>query len=154
MAEPGPASRVHGDYHLGQVMRTDRGWYILDFEGEPARPLDQRLRPASPFKDVTGMLRSIDYAARFALGEWEGPSERVRARADAWERHNRAAFVTGYLGVEGIDRLLPPEGDRPLVLAAYELDKALYELDYERAYRPGWVAIPAGAIVRVMARLA
>jgi maltokinase len=157
VADPGPATRVHGDYHLGQVMRTDSGWYVLDFEGEPARPLHERLRPASPFKDVTGMLRSLDYASRFALGESVlGESAATQSehlsRAVAWEQHNRRAFLAGYLDVEGVDELLPPEAGRELVLAAYELDKALYELDYELAYRPTWVPIPAGAIARILAR--
>src|SRR6202022_1791052 len=67
--DPGPAIRVHGDYHLGQVMRTDTGWYVLDFEGEPARPMEERLRPTSPLKDVTGMVRSLHYAAHFVLLE-------------------------------------------------------------------------------------
>lgn len=155
LGSPVPTQRVHGDYHLGQVMRTDRGWYILDFEGEPARPLGQRLRPASPLKDVTGLLRSLDYAARFALGEAAGGEIGPAGRADAWERHNGAAFLDGYLAVEGVDSLLPAGGsERQLVLGAYELDKALYELDYEAAYRPAWVPIPAGAIVRILSRLA
>jgi maltokinase len=154
VVDPGPASRVHGDYHLGQVMRTDRGWYILDFEGEPARPLDQRMRPASPLKDVTGLLRSLDYAARFALGEATGGEVGPAERAAAWERHNGAAFLDGYLAVEGVGALLPTGSERELVLGAYELDKALYELDYESAYRPAWMPIPAGAIVRILSRLA
>jgi maltokinase len=150
---PGPAQRVHGDYHLGQVMRTDAGWYVLDFEGEPARPVEQRIVPASPLKDVAGMLRSFDYAARFALGERTSTAPDVDARAEAWEGHNRAAFLDGYLAVPGAAGLLGPEADRDVVLAAYELDKALYELAYERAYRPTWAAIPAGAIARILARL-
>jgi maltokinase len=152
VADPGPAARVHGDYHLGQVMRTDTGWYVLDFEGEPARPLEERLLPASPLKDVTGMLRSLDYAARFALGEAAVDDAPVD-RAVAWEAHNRAAFLDGYTRAAGIGDLLPPPTDRALVMAAYELDKALYELDYEAAYRPAWVPIPAGAIARIVQRL-
>ncbi len=153
VTDPGPAVRVHGDYHLGQVMRTDGGWYVLDFEGEPGRPVDQRLRPASPLKDVTGMLRSLDFAARFALGT-AGAGIAPRDRAGAWEGHNRAAFMAGYLGVDGVEALLPQDPGRDLVLAAYELDKALYEIAYEAAYRPSWVAIPAGTIARIVARLA
>jgi maltokinase len=152
VTDPGPAVRVHGDFHLGQVMRTDGGWYVLDFEGEPARPLDQRLLPASPLKDVTGMLRSLDYAARFGLGESAGGAGSPE-RAEAWEAHNRQAFLSGYLGVEGVEALLPEAPGRELVLAAYEMDKALYELDYEAAYRPTWVPIPAGAIARILQRL-
>ncbi len=149
--DPGPAQRVHGDYHLGQVMRTDGGWYVLDFEGEPARASDERLRPASPLKDVTGMLRSIDYAARFALGERSEPA--LAARADAWEAHNRDAFLAGYRATAGVGSLIPSGAPFHLALSAYELDKALYELDYERSYRPTWAAIPAGAITRIVARL-
>jgi maltokinase len=152
VTDPGPAVRVHGDYHLGQVMRTDSGWYVLDFEGEPARPLHQRLLPASALKDVTGMLRSLDFAARFALVDSAGGGLDAATRADAWERHNRAAFLAGYLDVDGVDELLPGLEERDLVLAAYELDKALYELDYEAAYRPTWVPIPAGAIGRILDR--
>ena len=153
LRNPGPASRVHGDYHLGQVMRTDGGWYVLDFEGEPARPVHERLRPASPLKDVTGMLRSIDYAARFALGDFGGGEGAPLERADAWEQHNRHAFLAGYFDTDGIDSLLPGPSERELVLAAYELDKALYELDYELAYRPAWAPIPSAAIARILQRL-
>jgi len=154
VADPGPATRVHGDYHLGQVMRTDSGWYILDFEGEPARPLHERLRPASALKDLTGMLRSLDYASRFALAEFTGTESSREAWATAWEQHNRRAFMDGYLDTDGVEAVLPAEDGRELVLAAYELDKALYELTYEQAYRPAWVPIPAGAIAGILARLA
>jgi maltokinase len=155
LRDPGPALRVHGDYHLGQVMRTDGGWFVLDFEGEPARPFHERTRPSSAMKDVTGMLRSLDYAARFVLREREStdPDDGV-ARADAWEAHNRAAFLDGYLSVGGIDGLLAAPGEtRELVLAAFELDKALYELRYEQAYRPTWVDIPTQAIGRILSRI-
>jgi maltokinase len=158
---PGPALRVHGDYHLGQVMRTDGGWYVLDFEGEPARPFEQRVRPSSVMKDITGMLRSLHYVSRFAFGNRDGTRQREDsarieelARAVAWEDHNRTAFLDGYRSTEGVAGLLAddPE-DRDLVMAAFELDKALYELDYEQAYRPDWVDIPRHAIGRVLGRL-
>ncbi|MDQ6839315.1 MAG: phosphotransferase [Actinomycetota bacterium] len=149
VAAPGPALRVHGDYHLGQVMRTDTGWYVLDFEGEPARPVTERITPASPAKDVAGMLRSFHYASRFATRERSGfEQQALGVRARAWEDHNREAFVGGYRSIEGIDALLPGNGVD--LLAAYELDKALYELDYERAYRPDWVDIPNDAVVRIL----
>lgn len=154
VGDPGPAVRVHGDYHLGQVMRADGGWYVIDFEGEPARPVEERLEPASPFKDVAGMLRSLDYAARFGLQERGGvDGEGLAGAAASWAAHNGAAFVDGYLGQDGVERLLPAAGDREAVLAAYELDKALYELDYERAYRPAWEPIPRAAIARITDRL-
>ena len=155
VSQPGPAIRVHGDFHLGQVMRADSGWYVLDFEGEPARPLEERLQPTSALKDVAGMLRSFDYAARFALQErGTADAEGLGAAAGAWASHNGAAFVAGYLDQDGIDSLLPPDVDREAVLAAYELDKALYELGYERAYRPAWEAIPRAALARITDRLA
>lgn len=151
--DPGPAIRVHGDYHLGQVMRTDTGWYVLDFEGEPARPIHERQAPTSPFKDVTGMLRSFQYAAHFALLEREDHEmSQLAGLAEAWESRNRQAFLDGYLGTEGIAALLPEGFDtRAAVSLAFELDKALYELDYERAYRPDWVSIPGSAIQRLLA---
>ncbi len=150
--DAGPAIRVHGDYHLGQVMRTDKGWYVLDFEGEPARPKAERLLPSSPLKDVTGMLRSFQYAAHFVLLERDDAERRrLEPTAEAWEAHNRAAFLDGYLSTPAIDELLPvtQEGLAAVTLA-FELDKALYELAYEQAYRPGWVEIPRTAIRRVL----
>ncbi len=150
--EPGPAFRVHGDYHLGQVMRTDAGWYVLDFEGEPARSMEERSLPSSPLKDLTGMLRSFHYAARFALrARSDDELDGLEPAAQAWEEHNCAAFVDGYLGEKGIDALLPAEPWRAAVEMAYELDKALYELGYERSYRPDWVDIPLAAVERLIA---
>lgn len=147
----GPAIRVHGDYHLGQVMRTDSGWYVLDFEGEPERTLEERRRPWPALKDVAGMLRSFDYAAGAGLAE-RVPSERedLRGRARSWDEANRAAFLGGYRSVDGIAALMP-EGDvagkaTAELMAYFELDKALYELAYERGHRPDWEWIPRSAI--------
>jgi maltokinase len=149
--DPGPACRVHGDYHLGQVMQTDDGWYVLDFEGEPARSLSERTLRASPLKDISGMMRSFDYAARFALnGRQTSEQAELVSRAEAWEARNRQAFLEGYHAVEGVERLLPGAESLPAVLLAYELDKALYELDYERAHRPEWVSLPMHAINRLL----
>ena len=149
-----PAIRVHGDLHLGQVMRADAGWFVLDFEGEPARPVAERRLPWPAAKDVAGMLRSFAYAAAAALYERESSErEELAVRALAWERRNREAFLDGYGAVEGIDSVLPAEGpgstaDRDLI-AFFELDKALYEVAYERAHRPDWESIPMAAIERL-----
>ncbi len=151
VSDPGPGIRVHGDYHLGQVMRTDMGWYVLDFEGEPGRPVEERTRPASVFKDVTGMLRSLHYASRHALVEravadW---AEMVPA-ARMWESHNRQAFLEGYRRHPEVSQLLPDAEVAAAVMTAYELDKCLYELDYELLHRPEWVAIPLDALERLV----
>jgi maltokinase len=149
--DPGTYTRVHGDYHLGQVMRTDGGWRVLDFEGEPTKPLEERIRPSSPLKDVGGMLRSFHYAARHVLGEHR-PAEwdDLLPLASAWEVRNRQAFLDGYQEVVGIEAMLPDPASAPVVLAAFELDKALYELDYELAHRPEWVTIPLDALDRLI----
>ena len=132
------AVRAHGDYHLGQVMRSDNGWYVLDFEGEPNRPLEERQRPISVLKDVAGMLRSLQYASRFALRERaESDPALLEQLARAWEDRNGAAFLRGYYETKGIEDLLPPEvEDREAVRVAFELDKALYELGYEAGLSP------------------
>jgi maltokinase len=152
MGSPGVALRVHGDYHLGQVMRTDTGWYVLDFEGEPARPLDERRERSSPLKDVAGMLRSFHYATAVALREREEfELEALSVKAAAWEQRNRDAFLDGYFNTDGVAELLPPSSDDVLAaLAAWELDKAVYEVAYERNHRPDWVEIPEAAITRLL----
>jgi maltokinase len=132
-------------------MQTDTGWYVLDFEGEPARPLSERRVRTSPLKDVSSMLRSFDYAARYALTERSvAEIAGLEPLAEAWEVHNRQAFLEGYRDIVGIDSLLAGPDSTPAVLLAYELDKALYELDYERAHRPEWVPLPLGAIRRLV----
>ena len=149
LADPGPAIRTHGDYHLGQVMRTDAGWYVLDFEGEPDRPLEERQRPTSPLRDVAGMLRSLHYASAVALTERDG--DEFAEAAAAWEARNRQAFLDGYLPVGGQGRAScpPTEASVDAVLAAFELEKAVYELSYERAHRPDWEHIPLTALRRL-----
>jgi maltokinase len=146
--DAGSAIRVHGDYHLGQVLRTDAGWYVLDFEGEPARSLEERRRPTSPLKDVAGMLRSFHYAASVARTERDEYA--LEELAAAWEDRNRKAFLRGYLKAAGPGAILPPDEDSAgVVLAAFELEKAAYELAYERAYRPDWEPIPLAALRRL-----
>jgi len=146
--DAGTSVRIHGDYHLGQVLRTDAGWFVLDFEGEPLRPLEVRRRPTSPLRDVAGMLRSFHYAAAVALRQWnDDGDDEVSFLADAWERHNAFAFLEGYAAAEGIDELLPnDEVARTVVRRAFELEKAVYEVRYERAHRPEWVGIPLSAV--------
>jgi maltokinase len=153
IADPGPAIRVHGDYHLAQVLRTDAGWYVLDFEGEPARPLAERTHPSSPLKDVTGMLRSLSYASAVALSYQE---DDLSDLGRAWEARNREAFITGYLrkAVEAEPILPTDPAVRSAVQAAFELDKALYEVAYERANRPDWAHIPLGAVQRLTSEAA
>jgi len=151
--DPGACIRIHGDYHLAQTMRTDAGWYILDFEGEPALPLEERRKPSSPLRDVAGMLRSFHYAAEVALAERGGGSddEELRALGGRWEQHVSEAFREGYFAHEGIDALLPATNrDREIVLNAFILAKAVYEIGYELAHRPEWVRIPLAAVSRLV----
>lgn len=147
----GPAIRIHGDLHLGQVLRADTGWYLIDFEGEPARPLAERVLPSSPLRDVAGMLRSFHYAAE--VGRWEGAHDDEAAQAEAaeWESRARDQFLEGYFETEGIDTLLPDDDTRDALLQGFELDKATYEVAYEVSYRPTWVPIPMRAIERLLA---
>jgi maltokinase len=152
--------RIHGDYHLGQVLKAPGGdgrWIVIDFEGEPARPLQERRRLASPLQDVAGMLRSFDYAAfsPLVLGEdpdTPGPTRDELARfegpAAAWIEACRRAFLDGYLAVAGDDG--PAGGDAELLLRAFELDKAVYEVMYEARHRPPWLQIPLGGIRRLL----
>jgi len=142
----GLAIRVHGDYHLGQVIRTDEGWKIIDFEGEPAGEVEARLRRSSPLRDVAGMLRSFDYAAAAALAERMRPHDplwsQLSAAGEAWAVANRDALWAAYLERVDGTSLLPAGGDALVVRRAFEVSKAVYEVGYELGHRPGWVGIP------------
>lgn len=144
MGTPGMAIRVHGDLHLGQTLLTDSGWRIIDFEGEPARPLPERRAKHSPLRDVAGLLRSVAYAP---------PAARLQRGAEVpedWEARARAVFLDGYL--DAIDPVLLPATRREVdhLLAIYELEKAVYELNYELNNRPDWVGIPVAGIARLL----
>jgi maltokinase len=140
--------RIHGDYHLGQVLRVSDAWMVIDFEGEPARPIEERRRLASPLQDVAGMLRSFDYAAFQPLVVGQTELAAGDGRATAWIEANRAAFLEGYVGVAGDAGWLA--GDHELLLRALELDKAVYEVMYEARHRPAWLQIPLGGIRRLL----
>ncbi|MEN3583948.1 maltokinase [Streptomyces sp. ZYX-F-203] len=135
--EPGPpAQRVHGDLHLGQVLRAGRDWFVIDFEGEPSRPLTERRSAHSPVRDIAGMLRSFDYAAR-----------QRRPWRPEWARRCREAYCAGYAGRAGWD---PRREDG--LLRAYETDRAVYEVLYEARHRPDWLPVPMAAIERLAER--
>ncbi|MEU2717717.1 maltokinase [Streptomyces sp. NPDC007205] len=128
-----PAQRIHGDMHLGQVLRAGRDWFVIDFEGEPSRPLAERCAPHSPVRDVAGMLRSFDYAAR-----------QRRPWRPEWARRCREAFCAGYAARAGWD----PRKKHAL-LRAHETDRAVYEVLYEARHRPDWLPVPMAAIKRL-----
>jgi maltokinase len=132
-------TRIHGDYHLGQLLRDRNDFWVIDFEGEPARPLAERRAAQSPLKDVAGMLRSLDYAAR-TVERHERPSG---FRAEGWTETAREALLRGYRSAGGAV-------DEPLV-RAFELEKACYEVRYEANNRPDWVWLPLEALERLAA---
>jgi maltokinase len=146
LENPGLAIRIHGDYHLGQVLRTDAGWTVLDFEGEPRRSVAHRRQRHSPLRDVAGMLRSFDYAAAVALLERmarDDPNwEHLAAHGRSWGFANREAFWAAYVERTAGSRLLPDPGAALTLRRAFEIQKAVYEVDYELAHRPQWVSVP------------
>ncbi|MGZ4624688.1 MAG: maltokinase N-terminal cap-like domain-containing protein, partial [Kineosporiaceae bacterium] len=133
------------DYHLGQVLHSgSRGWILLDFEGEPLRPLSERTAPDLALRDVAAMLRSFDYAARHSTVGLD-PEDRRALAAQRWAAECREAFLVGYAGAGGED-----PHKHAVLLRALELDKALYEVVYETRNRPTWIGIPLGAVRRLL----
>jgi maltokinase len=143
LTEPVQAQRVHGDYHLGQVMRTQTGWVVLDFEGEPASPLAQRRARSTPLRDVAGMLRSFDYAAKHQLVAHPDRAYLTRVAED-WARRNSEAFCAGYAAGGGAD-----PAAHSVLLRALVVDKAIYEVIYEARNRPNWLAIPLESLAEM-----
>jgi maltose alpha-D-glucosyltransferase/alpha-amylase len=147
--------RVHGDYHLGQVLWSEGDYYLLDFEGEPARPIEERRHKQSPLKDVAGMLRSYSYAAYAALfaraANQRLDFERLEPWARVWQIWVSASFLRGYLETAGPAPFLPLDPvQRRLLLDLFLLDKAFYELNYELNNRPEWVRIPLRGILELL----
>jgi maltose alpha-D-glucosyltransferase/alpha-amylase len=154
--------RIHGDYHLGQVLRADTPapdgseWYPLDFEGEPARPLAERRGKKSVLRDVAGMLRSFNYAVRMAMHEFQTDDLRVRMSlerwAEAWEREARTLFLNAYVRTAHGSPIVPADPDvLARALAVFELEKAVYELGYELNNRPEWLWVPVEGIRAILA---
>lgn len=155
LAEPATKIRIHGDYHLGQVLRVCDDYVILDFEGEPARSLEYRRRKYSPIRDVAGMLRSYHYAAiAGALCQADGRGTALPELiecAEYWQRHVGAAFLRAYLETAGQASFIPRDtGDLEMLLNRFILEKALYELAYELNNRPDWTRIPISGLISLL----
>ncbi|MGH7609239.1 MAG: maltokinase N-terminal cap-like domain-containing protein [Candidatus Dormibacteria bacterium] len=157
LSPSGAAIRIHGDYHLGQLLRTDQGWHALDFEGRPSLPVVVRRRKASPLQDVAGMLRSFDYAATVALRQQVDSRDVSAASLEpygrAWSAQVRDRFLSRYLeglALGGTDLIPASRGDVDLLLTCLEASQALYEVDYELRSRPDWVSIPLEGIARLL----
>jgi len=155
----GQRIRVHGDYHLGQVLWTGRDFVIIDFEGEPARHLTERRLKRSPLRDVAGMLRSFHYAVLVAMerlreqGTSRAELDTLAAWATVWHEWTSTAFLRGYVEVAGDRGFLPSTtADRRLLLDIFLLEKALYELGYELTNRPEWVKVPLGGVLELLDR--
>jgi maltose alpha-D-glucosyltransferase/alpha-amylase len=146
-------TRVHGDYHLGQVLWTGEDFIIIDFEGEPGRTFAERKVKNSPLRDVAGMLRSFSYARAAALQrlpETSATLERQRALAADWEQQTRAAFLAAYDAAARGAGLYASFADVDGLLRLFELEKSLYELRYEIDNRPDWIGVPLRGVAQLV----
>jgi trehalose synthase-fused probable maltokinase len=152
LSPSGLLTRIHGDLHLGQLLRVDTGWVILDFEGEPDRTPSERRELSTPLRDVAAMLRSFDYAAAAAIIERATPDSDEAAAlygyGEAWADANRDAFWTAYLETIGSQPVLPAPGPSLVLRRAFEVQKAVYEIGYELGHRPAWATIPLRFLLR------
>jgi len=148
-------TRYHGDFHLGQIILAENDWYIIDFEGEPGRPLSERRLKHSPLRDVAGLMRSLSYAAwssvfRAAESRPEGATAAVLL-AEQWESRAAKAFLGGYRESIGECPSFPPdEKTTDSLIKLFMLEKSLYEICYEAANRPGWLRIPIRGVRRIL----
>jgi maltose alpha-D-glucosyltransferase/alpha-amylase len=152
--DAGMRIRVHGDLHLGQILEVEGDIYFVDFEGEPARPIAERTTTQSPLRDIAGMLRSFSYAARAGFRIFLRNEPESRLVRDpwirAWETAACAIFLRSYLKHMGEGPLLPGPQSRATLLAAFLLDKALYEFAYELGNRPDWIDIPLAGLLQLV----
>jgi maltose alpha-D-glucosyltransferase / alpha-amylase len=150
--------RIHGDYHLGQVLWTGKDFMIIDFEGEPARAYSERRLKRSPVRDLAGMIRSLHYASYTTVLQDEFRNARkdddLRGWAEVWFQNITRVYLQGYLDqIKDIDLLPEDEGDFRILLETFLLEKAVYELSYELNSRPDWVIIPLRGIKTILNRL-
>lgn len=160
LAEGGVMIRVHGDLHLGQVLVVQDDAYLIDFEGEPGRPLAERRKRHSPLKDVAGVLRSIDYAAAMAIRSTQSldsSEEAAAARmsiAQRYRRESREAFLQAYrLAAADLPHEWRGREGEGVALALFSLEKAAYEILYESGHRPDWIGVPLQGMVELARQL-
>jgi maltose alpha-D-glucosyltransferase / alpha-amylase len=151
-------TRIHGDYHLGQVLFTGKDFVIIDFEGEPTRPITARKLKHCPFKDVAGMLRSFHYSIYMGQvaneSKLPGSTEFLKPWLEAWYKTVRQIFIESYLETAGNASFIPDEKDQLNdLIAVYTIEKAVYELDYEINNRPDWLHIPLTGLKMIMDEL-
>jgi maltose alpha-D-glucosyltransferase/alpha-amylase len=152
----GGCSRIHGDYHLGQVLIAQNDVAIIDFEGEPGRTLAERRAKSSPLRDVAGMLRSFDYAASMALDQhrqgFDAVGEAAQARAARWREETVRGFLAAYREhVRGAATMPADEALLDALLGLFLLQKGVYEIDYELGNRPAWLRIPLRGVLDLLA---